>query len=109
MELSGLKSSGVRSLNIAALANGTNNNSLSSFGSDMRPAMSLAQLCDLTPEEAPSSHRLIAQWESLIKKNAEGVETAIWGGGGGGWHPLSPHPQREAHQIQVIIINNPKH
>lgn len=65
----------------AALANGTNNNSLSnsgsSFGSGMRPAMSLAQLCDLTPEEAPSSHRLIAQWESLIKKNAEGIEAAI--------------------------------
>jgi len=33
--------------------------------------MSLAQLCDLTPEEAPSSRGLIAQWESLIKKNAE--------------------------------------
>lgn len=78
LELIGLKSSGIRSLNMAAaLANGTNNNSLSSFGSGMRPAMSLAQLCDLTPEEAPSSHRLIAQWESLIKKNAEGVETAI--------------------------------
>jgi len=37
----------------------------------MRPAMSLAQLCDLTPEEAPSSRGLIAQWENLIKKNAE--------------------------------------
>lgn len=82
LELIGLKSSGNRSLNMAAaLANGTNNNSLSnsgsSFGGGMRPAMSLAQLCDLTPEEAPSSHRLIAQWESLIKKNAEGIEAAI--------------------------------
>ncbi|XP_037935152.1 uncharacterized protein LOC119669365 isoform X2 [Teleopsis dalmanni] len=41
-----------------------------SRGSGMRPAMSLAQLCDLTPEEAPSSHRLIAQWENLIQQNA---------------------------------------
>ncbi|EDW26117.1 GL25336 [Drosophila persimilis] len=51
--------------------NGNGNGSASCNGG-MRPAMSLAQLCDLTPEEAPSSHRLIAQWESLIKKNAEG-------------------------------------
>lgn len=36
----------------------------------MRPAISLAQLCDLDPEEAPSSHDLIAKWESLIQKNA---------------------------------------
>ncbi|XP_030378079.1 homeobox protein 5 [Scaptodrosophila lebanonensis] len=63
------KTSGNRSLNINA----------QSPSAGMRPAMSLAQLCDLTPEEAPSSHRLIAQWESLIKKNAEGsiIEAAI--------------------------------
>ncbi|XP_067635373.1 uncharacterized protein mdu isoform X2 [Eurosta solidaginis] len=36
----------------------------------MRPAMSLAQLCDLPPEEAPSSHRLIEEWENRIQKNA---------------------------------------
>ncbi|XP_034670971.1 uncharacterized protein LOC117903193 [Drosophila subobscura] len=49
-----------------------NGNENATCNGGMRPAMSLAQLCDLTPEEAPSSHRLIAQWESLIKKNAEG-------------------------------------
>ncbi|KAH8387056.1 hypothetical protein KR093_004414, partial [Drosophila rubida] len=79
VELLGHKSSGNRSLNVAAvLANG-NGNALTTNGSSsgLRPAMSLAQLCDLTPEEAPSSHRLIAQWESLIKKNAEGIEAAI--------------------------------
>lgn len=36
----------------------------------MRPAMSLAQLCDLPPEEAPSSHRLIVEWENRIQMNA---------------------------------------
>nr|XP_016924297.2 uncharacterized protein LOC108005502 [Drosophila suzukii] len=62
------KPSGNRSLNAAAyIANGLSNGN----GHGMRPAMSLAQLCDLTPEEAPSSRGLIAQWESLIKKNAE--------------------------------------
>lgn len=43
-------------------------------GSDMhglRPVMSLAQLCDVNPEEAPSSHQLITQWEKLIKKSQE--------------------------------------
>ncbi|XP_039961995.1 uncharacterized protein LOC120775740 isoform X2 [Bactrocera tryoni] len=39
-------------------------------GGTMRPAMSLAQLCDLTPEEAPSSHRLIVEWENRIQMNA---------------------------------------
>ncbi|KAH8313924.1 hypothetical protein KR067_001228, partial [Drosophila pandora] len=71
------KPSGNRSLNATAyLANGNG----SSNGNGMRPAMSLAQLCDLTPEEAPSSRGLIAQWENLIKKNAEGgaaVEAVI--------------------------------
>ncbi|XP_043066115.1 uncharacterized protein mdu [Drosophila bipectinata] len=71
------KPSGNRSLNATAyLANGNG----TSNGSGMRPAMSLAQLCDLTPEEAPSSRGLIAQWENLIKKNAEGgaaVEAVI--------------------------------
>ncbi|KAH8295911.1 hypothetical protein KR018_000295, partial [Drosophila ironensis] len=68
------KPSGNRSLNATAyIANGNSN------GNGMRPAMSLAQLCDLTPEEAPSSRGLIAQWESLIKKNAEGgaIEVAL--------------------------------
>ncbi|XP_037809251.1 uncharacterized protein LOC119602004 isoform X2 [Lucilia sericata] len=41
-----------------------------SGGGGMRPAVSLAQLCDLTPEEAPSSRGLIAQWENLIQQNA---------------------------------------
>ncbi|EDW48915.1 GM11569 [Drosophila sechellia] len=60
------KPSGNRSLNAAAyIAYGI------SKGNGMRPAMSLAQLCDLTPEEAPSSRGLIAQWENMIKKNAE--------------------------------------
>ncbi|KAM7349071.1 mitotic spindle positioning protein meduse [Cochliomyia hominivorax] len=36
----------------------------------MRPAVSLAQLCDLDPQEAPSSRGLIAQWENLIQQNA---------------------------------------
>lgn len=36
----------------------------------LKPAVSLAQLCDLSdPDEAPSSHRLIAQWESIIQQN----------------------------------------
>ncbi|XP_017065141.1 uncharacterized protein LOC108103904 [Drosophila eugracilis] len=69
------KPSGNRSLNAAAyITNGISNGN----GNGMRPAMSLAQLCDLTPEEAPSSRGLIAQWENLIKKNAEvGVVEAI--------------------------------
>ncbi|XP_055592764.1 uncharacterized protein LOC129744315 [Uranotaenia lowii] len=37
----------------------------------MRPAMSLAQLCDLDPEEAPSSHKLIAQWENIIQQKQQ--------------------------------------
>uniref|UniRef100_A0A182RXS9 A-kinase anchor protein 2 C-terminal domain-containing protein n=1 Tax=Anopheles funestus TaxID=62324 RepID=A0A182RXS9_ANOFN len=40
-------------------------------GGGMRPAMSLAQLCDLDPQEAPSSHKLIAQWESLIQQKQQ--------------------------------------
>lgn len=40
-------------------------------GSGMRPAMSLAQLCDLDPEEAPSSHKLIAKWEHLIQQKQQ--------------------------------------
>lgn len=42
----------------------------SSGNNGMRPAVSLAQLCDLDPEEAPSSRGLIAQWENLIQQNA---------------------------------------
>lgn len=40
-------------------------------GGGLRPAMSLAQLCDLDPEEAPSSHKLIAQWENLIQQKQQ--------------------------------------
>lgn len=40
-------------------------------GSGLRPAMSLAQLCDLDPEVAPSSHKLIAQWENLIQQKQQ--------------------------------------
>lgn len=36
----------------------------------LRPALSLAQLCDLPPEETPSSRGLIAQWENLIQQNS---------------------------------------
>uniref|UniRef100_A0A182N2P0 A-kinase anchor protein 2 C-terminal domain-containing protein n=1 Tax=Anopheles dirus TaxID=7168 RepID=A0A182N2P0_9DIPT len=43
----------------------------SGCGGGMRPAMSLAQLCDLDPQEAPSSHKLIAQWESLIQQKQQ--------------------------------------
>ncbi|KAH8366941.1 hypothetical protein KR200_005365 [Drosophila serrata] len=61
------KPAGNRSLNAAAyIANGASNGSING----MRPDMSLAQLCDLMPKEAPSSRGLIAQWKSLIKKNA---------------------------------------
>ncbi|XP_020805592.1 uncharacterized protein LOC110181999 [Drosophila serrata] len=41
----------------------------------MRPAISLAQICDPTPKEG-----LFAQWQSLIKKNRENgtvIEAAI--------------------------------
>lgn len=37
--------------------------------SGLKPAVSLAQLCDVDPDEAPSSHRLIAQWENIIQQN----------------------------------------
>lgn len=37
----------------------------------MRPAVSLAQLCNVEPDEAPSSHRLIAQWENIIQQQQE--------------------------------------
>ncbi|XP_053952328.1 uncharacterized protein LOC128859369 [Anastrepha ludens] len=43
----------------------------------MRPAMSLAQLCDLPPEEAPSSHRLIVEWENRIQMNAARNTTTL--------------------------------
>lgn len=39
----------------------------------IKPVMSLAQLCDVDPEEAPSSHRLIAQWENIIQQQQEVV------------------------------------
>ncbi|XP_077291002.1 mitotic spindle positioning protein meduse [Arctopsyche grandis] len=44
-----------------------------SYGS-MKPAKSLAQLCELGPDEegmAPSSTKLIAKWESLIQQKQE--------------------------------------
>ncbi|XP_055619678.1 uncharacterized protein LOC129764528 [Toxorhynchites rutilus septentrionalis] len=37
----------------------------------LRPAVSLAQLCDVDPEEAPSSHKLIAKWENLIQQKLQ--------------------------------------
>lgn len=37
----------------------------------LRPVLSLAQLCDLPPEDAPSSIKLIAQWETIIQRNQE--------------------------------------
>lgn len=40
-------------------------------GGIMRPALSLAQLCNVEPDEAPSSHRLIAQWENIIQQQQE--------------------------------------
>lgn len=42
-----------------------------SSNANQRPAVSLADLCDVAPDEAPSSHRLIAQWESLIQQRQE--------------------------------------
>ncbi|GAB0086947.1 uncharacterized protein DMENIID0001_011780 [Sergentomyia squamirostris] len=36
--------------------------------SKLRPAISLAQLCDVDPTEAPSAPCLIAQWEDFIMK-----------------------------------------
>jgi hypothetical protein len=39
-------------------------------GNFMRPAVSLAALCDLEDEsEAPSSHKLIERFESIIREN----------------------------------------
>ncbi len=40
-------------------------------GGGMRPALSLAQLCNVEPDEAHSSHRLIAQWENIIQQQQE--------------------------------------
>jgi len=37
----------------------------------MRPAVSLAQLCDLDESETPSSHKLIERWESIIQENQQ--------------------------------------
>lgn len=42
-----------------------------SSNANQRPAVSLAALCDVAPEEAPSSHRLIQQWESMIQQRQE--------------------------------------
>lgn len=40
------------------------------IGNYMRPAVSLAALCDLDSEsETPSSHKLIERWESIIQEN----------------------------------------
>lgn len=39
-------------------------------GNYMKPAVSLAKLCDLDSEsEAPSSHKLIERFESIIREN----------------------------------------
>ncbi|XP_020805080.1 uncharacterized protein LOC110181617 [Drosophila serrata] len=70
------KTAGNRSLNAAAyIANGASNGSING----MRPAMSLAQLCDMTPKEAPSSRDFIAQWESLIKKIIDELSNTLAG------------------------------
>lgn len=72
------------SKSIGELCNAVNNSSISSLRdspspvlakpkSDLRPALSLAQLCDIEPEEVPSSHRLIAQWENLIHQKSQKV------------------------------------
>jgi len=37
----------------------------------IRPAVSLAQLCDLDESDAPSSHKLIERWESIIQENQQ--------------------------------------
>lgn len=38
----------------------------------MRPAVSLAQLCDLDESETPcDSKRLIERWESIIQENQQ--------------------------------------
>lgn len=38
-------------------------------GNYIRPAMSLAALCDFEPDsETPSSHKLIERWESIIQE-----------------------------------------
>lgn len=42
------------------------------IGSNLRPAVSLAQLCDLDDSsETPSSHKLIERWESIIQENQQ--------------------------------------
>lgn len=40
-------------------------------GGVIRPAVSLAQLCDLDESETPSSHKLIERWESIIQENQQ--------------------------------------
>jgi len=40
-------------------------------GTFIRPAVSLAQLCDLDESETPSSHKLIERWESIIQENQQ--------------------------------------
>jgi hypothetical protein len=40
-------------------------------GGNLRPAVSLAQLCDLEDGETPSSHKLIERWESIIQENQQ--------------------------------------
>lgn len=41
-------------------------------GNFIRPAVSLAALCDLDPKsETPSSHKLIERWESIIQENQQ--------------------------------------
>ncbi|KOB75835.1 Uncharacterized protein OBRU01_06757 [Operophtera brumata] len=50
-----------------------NSSGQDSIGS-LKPAKSLAQLCELSPDQeflAPSSTRLIAQWESIIQQKQE--------------------------------------
>lgn len=41
-------------------------------GAIIRPAVSLATLCDFEPDcETPSSHKLIERWESIIQENQQ--------------------------------------
>jgi hypothetical protein len=43
-----------------------------SNGGIIRPAVSLAALCDFEPDsETPSSHKLIERWESIIQENQQ--------------------------------------
>lgn len=46
-------------------------------GNFIRPAVSLAALCDLDESETPSSHKLIERWESIIQENQQREKSYI--------------------------------